>query len=154
VSITAWRITKRRHLKDAFTGTGARKYGGRWNGPGTPVIYTAETQSLAALEVLVHIEAPDLLQRYVLVGVEIDASWVVELDRSRLPLNWRAQPPPHQLRTIGDQWVAGGSSVALRVPSTLVPAEFNFLLNPAHADFKKLVIKEPISFSFDERLKR
>lgn len=152
MSITAWRITKRKHAKNAFTGHGARKYGGRWNSPGTSIVYTAETQSLAVLEMLVHIERPDLLQRYVLIGVEIDESLIEELDRSRLPRQWRAEPPPIQLRTIGDEWVSSKTSVALKVPSILVPAENNFLLNPAHADFQKLVIGDPVSFSFDQRL--
>jgi RES domain-containing protein len=151
VSITAWRITKRRHAKTAFNGAGARKYGGRWNSSGTSVVYTSETQSLAILEILVHLEAPELLQRYVLIGVEIDAQLIEDLDNSRLPRNWRAEPAPVQLRNVGDEWVRSASSVALRVPSALVPAESNFLLNPAHADFRRLAIREPALFSFDER---
>ena len=122
MSVSAWRITKRRHAKDAFTGAGARKYGGRWNSPGTAIVYTAETQSLAALELLIHLEAPELLQRYVLIGVEIDESFIQAFDQSRLPQNWRAEPPIGELQIIGDEWVASGSSVALKVPSALVPA--------------------------------
>lgn len=152
MSITAWRITKRQHAKNAFNGNGARKYGGRWNSPGTSIVYTAETQSLAVLEMLVHLQGPDLLQRYVLIGVTIDQSLIVRLDHSRLPPYWRAEPPPIELRTIGDEWIASNSSAAIQVPSALVPAENNLLLNPAHADFKKLVIGDPVSFAFDQRL--
>lgn len=152
MTIRAWRITKRRHAKAAFSGVGAKKYGGRWNSPGTAVVYVSEAQSLAILELLVHLEAPDLLQKYVLVSVEIGDDLVEDLDRSRLPNNWRAEPAPVQLRNLGDEWVQKGSSVALRVPSALVTAECNFLLNPAHADFKKLLIGEPVEFLFDERL--
>lgn len=154
MSLTAWRITKRKYAKSAFSGGGARKFGGRWNSPGTAIVYTAETQSLAVLEMLVHLEATELLQQYVLIGVEIEESLVQDLDRSRLPRNWRAEPAPIELRNFGDEWIAIGSSVVLRVPSTLVPAESNFLLNPAHSDFQKLIIGEPISFAFDERLAR
>jgi RES domain-containing protein len=152
VSITAWRITKRKHVKNAFTGLGARKFGGRWNSPGTPVVYTAETQSLAVLEMLVHLETPELLQRYVLIGVTIDDSFIEKLNHSRLPLDWRAEPAPIELKSIGDEWVASKTSVALQVPSALVPAENNLLLNPAHADFRKLIIGDPVAFSFDQRL--
>jgi RES domain-containing protein len=152
VSITAWRITKRKHAKAAFTGGGARKYGGRWNSPGTSIVYTSETQSLAVLEMVVHLEQLDLLQRYVLIAVTIDETLIEKLDRSRLPLNWRIQPPPSQVRNIGDEWASSNTSVALRVPSALVPAENNLLLNPTHADFHKLVIGDPVSFAFDQRL--
>jgi RES domain-containing protein len=152
LSITAWRITKRRHVKTAFTGSGARKFGGRWNSPGTSIGYTAETQSLAVLEMLVHLEQPDLLQRYVLIGITIDPAFIETLDNSRLPRNWRTAPPSIALRSLGDEWAANQTSVALRVPSVLVPSENNFLLNPAHPDINKLSIGEPVAFAFDERL--
>jgi RES domain-containing protein len=152
LSFTAWRITKRKHAKTAFSGTGARKYGGRWNSPGTAVVYTAQTQSLAVLELLVHLDGPELLQRYALIGVEIEESLVCEILVSELPRSWRGDPAPVALRRIGDLWIEEARSPALRVPSTLVPAESNFLLNPTHPDFKKLTIGEPISFHFDSRL--
>jgi len=152
LSITAWRITKRKHAKTAFSGSGARKYGGRWNSPGTAIVYTAETQSLAALEMMVHIENSDLLQAYVLIGITINEALIERLDQSQLPRNWRSAVPSMSLRAIGDKWAADQTSVALRVPSALVPAENNFLLNPAHADFQKLVIADPIDFAFDDRL--
>ncbi len=152
MSFTAWRITKRKHVKTAFSGSGARKYGGRWNSPGTAIIYAAQTQSLAVLEMLVHLGGPELLQRYVLIGVEIEQSLVGEVEISELPRNWRANPAPLGLRSIGDDWVKGAGSVVLRVPSVLVPAESNFFLSPAHPDFPKLVVGEPVRFEFDERL--
>jgi RES domain-containing protein len=152
LSFTAWRITKRKHLKTAFSGSGARKYGGRWNSPGTAIVYTAQTQSLAVLEMLVHLGGPELLQKYVLIGVEIEKSLVGEVEISELPRNWRANPAPVGLRRFGDDWVARGTSAVLRVPSALVPGENNFLINPAHADFRKLVVRDAIGFEFDERL--
>lgn len=151
MSITAWRITKRKHAKDAFTGSGARKYGGRWNSPGTSIVYTSETQSLAVLEMLVHLEQPDLLQRYVLIGVTIHEALIEKLDRCRLSRHWQTAPPI-ELRAIGDEWASRNTSVALQVPSALVAAENNLLLNPAHAEFHKLVIGDPVSFAFDRRL--
>jgi RES domain-containing protein len=152
LSFTAWRITKRKHVKTAFSGSGARKYGGRWNSPGSAVVYSAQTQSLAVLEMLVHMDGPELLQRYVLLGVELEESLVREVGLADLPRNWRADPAPIGLRKIGDEWIAIGASPVLRVPSTLVPAESNFLLNPAHPEFEKLIIGEPIAFDFDQRL--
>lgn len=152
--ITAWRITKRRHAREAFTGAGAKKYGGRWNSPGTALVYTSATQSLALLEILVHLETPALVHEYVSISVAIDGQLIQHLDRSRLPRNWRMEPIPAQVRNIGDEWVKNMSSVVLEVPSVLVPAESNFLLNPVHPDFSRLVVGEPVRFAFDERFAR
>jgi RES domain-containing protein len=150
--ITAWRILKRKNLKTAFTGEGARLYGGRWNSLGTRLVYTAESQSLAALEMLVHLDSSELLGQYVFFEVGIDESFITNFEISQLPKNWKADPAPVKLRAIGDAWVAASASAALRVPSALIPAESNYLLNPSHPDFPNLTISRPLSFRFDRRL--
>ena len=152
MTFTAWRITKRTRVRTAFSGLGARKYGGRWNSPGTNVVYAAQHQSLAALEMLVHLESAELVWKYVLIGVEIDEAYVADVSRSRLPRNWQTDPPRAELSLIGDQWAADAKTAVLRVPSALVPDESNFLLNPLHPDFGKLGIGKPVSFRFDSRL--
>jgi RES domain-containing protein len=152
--ISAWRIVKRKHLKNAFTGEGARLFGGRWNSPGHAVVYTAQSQALAALELLVHLESPELLRHYVALEVQFPGELMEEVDHARLPKNWSAYPPPVRLQEIGDAWIAERRSVVLRVPSAVVPAESNYLLNPAHPDFTRLPIGEPAPFRFDPRLRR
>jgi RES domain-containing protein len=116
------------------------------------MVYVAQSQALAVLEVLVHLDSPDLLAKYVLLQVSFDSLMVAELDRSILPTNWRDDPAPITVQAIGEDWVLAQKSVALRVPSTLVPGESNFLLNPRHKDFKRLSFFAPISFQFDGRL--
>ena len=150
--VSAWRITKRKRARSAFTGEGARLYGGRWNSPGTAIIYTAESQSLAVLEILVHLDSPELLKKYALFRVGIDESYIVDIDAAILPRNWRTEPVPGKVQKIGDEWVTNATSAVLRVPSTLVPGEFNFLLDPRHADFPKLQFSGPIPFHLDPRL--
>ena len=152
MNLTAWRITKHKHVKSAFTGEGARLFGGRWNSPGTPIIYVAQSQSLAVLEVLVHLDSTAILEKYALLRIDFDESNVRDLNRSALPSSWRADPPPAETQAIGDEWAAAGKSVVLRVPSTLVPGESNFLLNPEHPEFKTLKIFKPQLFQFDPRL--
>ena len=153
MTFTAWRLTKRKHLRTAFNGAGARWYGGRWNSPGTCIVYTAQSQSLAALELLVHLDDPLLLvEKYALIPVEVDTALVLEVPRSSLPRSWQATPPAAQLRSIGDDWARDATSVVLQVPSAVVPAENNYLLNPRHPDFAKLRIGKPVSFQFDPRL--
>jgi RES domain-containing protein len=154
LTLSAWRITKQKHARSAFDGEGARLFGGRWNSPGVPMIYTAQSQALAALEMLVHLNSPDLLKKYVLFEVSIDPSYVRDLDISSLPRNWKADPAPAKVQAIGDEWVAGGTSAVLRVPSILVPGESNYLLNLRHQDFAKLRIGTMIPFQFDPRLAR
>lgn len=148
--VSAWRITKRKHARSAFTGEGARLYGGRWNSHGTSIIYTAESQSLAVLEILV--DSPGLLKKYVLFQIRIHESYIVAVDAAALPRNWRAEPAPAKVQKIGDEWVTSATSAVLRVPSTLVPGESNFLLNLRHADFPKLQFSESIPLHFDPRL--
>lgn len=152
--VTAWRITKRKHAKSAFSGEGALEFGGRWNSPGTALVYTAQSQSLAALEMLVHLESSELLKAYVLIAVEVDHALIAPVDPATLPGWWRSDPPPPELQSIGDEWIAAGSSPVLRVPSALVPGEDNFLLNPGHQDFAKLRFGKPLAFRFDPRLTR
>jgi RES domain-containing protein len=152
--VTAWRIVKRKYAKKAFDGEGARRFGGRWNSPGVAVVYTAESQSLAALELLVHLDSAELLGKYVVFEVGIHEALIARLDPTQLPKNWRADPALPRVRQIGDTWAAAGTSAVLQVPSATVPAEFNFLLNPHHEEFAKLRIGPPSPFRLDARLAR
>lgn len=154
MTLSAWRITKEVHAKSAFSGEGARLYGGRWNSRGTALIYTAQSQSLAVLEILVHLDSPELLKRYVLFEVTIHPSLVEVFDLAKLPRDWKSNPAPEDAQAIGDNWVRSRRSAVFRVPSTLVPAENSYLLNPAHPDFRKLHIGKPLPFQFDPRFAR
>jgi RES domain-containing protein len=154
LNFTAWRIVKRKFRRAAFTGEGARRYGGRWNSKGVAVVYVAQSQSLAGLEMLAHLDSADLLRYYVAIPVSFDSRLVTEVGVSSLPKNWKNYPAPRSLRAIGDAWVSSGKSAVLRVPSVLVPSESNFLVNPRHSEYENLVIGEPLRFSFDPRLFR
>ena len=149
---TAWRIVKSRRARSAFDGEGARLYGGRWNSPGTRVVYAAGSVSLAVLEILVHLEDAEILSSYSLCAVEFADGLIEPLDRSGLPADWRSYPAPPGLRRIGDAWVRGGSSVILEVPSAVVERESNYLINPEHPDFASVNVGEPEPFGLDPRL--
>jgi len=149
-----WRIIQRKFLKTAFTGEGARLYGGRWNSRGNAVIYTAQSQALAALEILVHLDSEKILQHYLAIPVSIPPDLIERLSPSALPKSWRAYPAPRSTRVIGDAWLARSSSPVLEVPSVVIPSESNFLLSPAHPQFSKLRIGKPLLFQFDPRLNR
>ena len=149
---SAWRIVRAAHVNSAFTGEGARVYGGRWNSRGTAVIYVSEHESLAALELFVHLTplSPDDLYRS--FRLEWEDKLTEYLAVKNLPPNWNSEPPTIQTMQIGDDWVHAGKSVALGVPSVLTGSEMNFLLNPKHPDFRKIRISQPIDYRFDSRL--
>jgi RES domain-containing protein len=149
---TGWRIVKSRHASTAFDGEGARLYGGRWNSPGTRMVYTASSVSLAVLEVLVYLDKASLLSSYSLISARFDDALVECLERSKLPDGWRAFPAPPELQEIGDEWVKSRGSSVLEVPSAVVERESNYLINPAHPDFASIGVGEPEPFTFDERL--
>jgi RES domain-containing protein len=150
----AWRIVKARHAHSAFSGEGARLYGGRWTSRGRRAVYTSASAALAILEVLVHLEAPALLAAYMLVPVGIPDDLIQRLDPATLPSDWREYPAPARLQELGDAWLDAGVSPALQVPSAIVPAEFNFLLHPAHPEFARILLGEPRPYTFDPRLLR
>ena len=150
--LIAYRIFQPQHSASAFSGEGARLFGGRWNSKGTAVIYTAGNCALAALEVLVHLQSQQLLESYHVVEVTFDSQLVRGVPRGTLPLNWRADPAPAEAKAVGDQWVAAATSAVLRVPSVVIDTEANYLLNPAHPDFSKIRLGHARPFAFDSRL--
>lgn len=147
----AWRILQENHAAAAFSGDGAAKYGGRWNSKGVAVVYTSGSMSLAALEILVHLN-PILYLKYLAFRVEFDNSLVEKATVGNLPPDWKAEPPAPCSQAIGDQWAREGRTAILEIPSILIPCEPNYLLNPAHPDFGKILIGKPEPFAFDPRL--
>jgi RES domain-containing protein len=150
--ITSWRIVKARRAETAFDGEGARLSGGRWNSPGTGMVYTSASAALAVLEILVHLGQGDILPSYVLIACSFAESIVEQVNPDDLPPNWLAYPAPPGLQSVGDHWVSSALSAVLRVPSVIVPREFNFLLNPTHADFRRVTFETPEPFNLDLRL--
>lgn len=149
--LAAWRIVKNRHADTAFTGEGAARFGGRWNSRGVAVVYTSATRSLAALETLVHLNPPVLFS-YKIIGIRFREELLEHLSSAQLPADWRAEPPVQSTMRLVDRWAREERSAVLAVPSAVIPAELNYLLNPGHRDFKKIQLGEPEDFAFDARL--
>lgn len=149
MKIVAWRLVRGKHLRAAFTGEGAAKFGGRWNSRGVRMVYASSTVALAALETLVHLN-PLEGRGFKLIRIEFEDELIERLET--FPRGWRSEPPTRATQRVGDNWVARGTSAILTVPSVLAPQEFNFLFNPAHPDFRRLRISKAVDFSFDPRL--
>lgn len=150
--IHAWRIVKEKYADSAFSGEGARLGGGRFNSIGIPVVYTAESLALAELEILVNLPSDRLLGSYVAFRVSFDEGLVMSLQKDKLPTDWRSDPAPTAVCALGDEWVRGGESLVLDVPSAVVPAEHNYLIDPHHAAMSQLEIRGPLDPDIDPRL--
>jgi RES domain-containing protein len=152
VTVRSYRIVKRKWQDSAFDGEGARRFPGRWNNRGTPMLYTASTRSLAILEILVHFEAEDLLrEHFVVFELSIPDACLLQLDTA-LPDDWMEPPVTASTRAIGEQWISSRASAALAVPSVIVPSELNYLINPGHPDFRKIKIGQAEPLGIDPRL--
>ena len=146
-----WRLLSPRFSASAFSGEGARLYGGRWNRKGVPMVYTAGSQALAVLEILVQDEP--LRARYCMIPATLPGNLKIErVNADQLPAGWRAPGMQEQLQAVGSDWAKRRSSAVLAVPSAVIPAETNFLLNPLHPSFARIEIGAPQDFITDRRL--
>lgn len=146
-----WRVCSKKHQR--FDGEGARRHGGRWNHQGTSVVYTSASLSLAALELFVHVDIDIAPADLMAIQADVPDSLTIEAIKiESLPKNWRRYPAPEILKDIGTAWAAKTSTVILAMPSVVIPEERNYLLNPAHRDFKRIRIHKPTPFRFDPRM--
>ena len=145
--VTAYRVCRRIYAR--LDGEGARRVGGRWNSPGRPVVYMAQSVALAVLENLVHMSRQDYPTGYVVVEATIP-DHVRILDSMRF-LDAKSSDPAIERRA-GDEWLVSGESAVLRVPSAVVQADWNYLINPEHLDFAQITSAPPVPMHFDERL--
>jgi len=151
--VFCWRIAKKKYKDTAFDGEGSRRKGGRWTPRGVPAVYTAQTESLAALEQFVQLGDEGQNIHFVCFKIEIpDEVRIGEIDISSLPENWRETPAPEALKTYGAEWLLQGQTAVLKVPSALIPSECNFILNPLHPAFQRIIIGVPEKFSYDPRM--
>ena len=145
-----WRLCQAGHA--ALDGEGAFLYGGRWNAPGTRLVYTSRHLSLAILEILVH-TGPDTLPDG-LFKLEISIPEDIRRETraaSDLPARW-ADGTTRDAQSVGDRWVAGARSAALQLPSAIVPEEENVLINPRHADARRIAVISQAPLRLDPRL--
>ena len=148
----AYRIVKASRAAEAFSGEGARLFGGRWNLPGSPVVYCAESRALAALESLGHFQGAERRVRFVVFAIEVPDDGIETIDLSGLDAAWRSPEPGRPTQEAGSAWQRAMRSVALRVPSVHVPDEWCVLLNPEHPDTRRVLVDYPVDYAFDERL--
>jgi RES domain-containing protein len=150
-----YRVLRKKYARNPFDGEGAFRYGGRWSSPGTRLSYASEHQSLALLEYFVHLDKDDPPNDLVLAIAEIpDDLARARIEVADLPKDWRDPVAPPTLAQIGDEFVRLRRDCLLLVPSVLVPNEYNWLMNPEHSEYKRIVVQESEQMSYDARMFR
>lgn len=152
-----FRIERAQYLQDTLLGKGAASTEGyRWNGLYTSLVYTAESRALATLEVSMHLDlSEDLPTDRHYVEIEIpDNIQVLVLKSEDLPDGWSSKPPILETQFIGDDFVKGKGAAVLKVPSSIIHQEFNYLINPHHPDAAKIKVVSTTPFLFDDRLQQ
>jgi RES domain-containing protein len=151
-----WRLCREIYATDAFSGEGARRFGGRWNSRGAPMVHSSTSLALAAIELFVHLEPIQAPSDLVFISATLpEGEPVRTIHSADLPPDWftgDALTGPHSTRELGDRWIGAASSLALMVPSVSIRPEWNVLINPLHPRIRELKIDTPQPFVFDARM--
>jgi RES domain-containing protein len=144
----------RTKFADQLSGEGAKLHGGRWNRIGHPCIYASETRALCILEYAANVSLEQLpLSLSITVYLIPDNSWK-QFNENDLPKNWNEVPVTSEVKDWGTAHLQEKKFLAIKLPSVIIPTEYNFIINPLHPDFKKVKIKNIHSFTFDHRIKK
>jgi RES domain-containing protein len=148
-----WRLCRAPYAAEAFSGEGARRFGGRWNSRGVPMVYASTSLALAAIELFVHLEPGQAPDDLVCISALLpEGEPALTLHSAELPTAWWTDSAADATRDLGDGWIAGHSSLALLVPSVPIRSEWNVLANPLHPRIVELRIDPPQPFVFDARM--
>jgi RES domain-containing protein len=149
-----WRICRARFAAEAFAGHGARRYGGRWNTPGVPMVYASSSLALAAIELFVHLEPNQQPDDLVSIAALLPQGEPAQrLEPNQLPPAWWTDDLA-PLRALGDNWIREQRSLAIEVPSAALRMEWNVLVNPLHPAIAEIKVEPPQPFHFDARMFR
>lgn len=135
-----------------LSGRGAELYGGRWNSIGTPAVYTASSRALAMAELAVHLHIQKVPKDMLMVELSLPEDSITSLPFQELKNDWQMFPYSIQTQQIGDNFVRENRFLVLKVPSAVVNGDFNFLINPRHAELPKVKVVGLSSFRFDSRI--
>ena len=145
--MNVYRLCKVKYVHD-LSGKGAETSSGRWNSKRVPIVYTSQSKALCASEIAAHTPLGNLPADYCLVTIQIPDDSIKQYHTTLMPKDWRAYPHPDFTQKIGDHFIAEGKLLAFKVPSAVIPGDFNFLLNPQHNRISEVVIKKVESFKF------
>jgi RES domain-containing protein len=146
-----YRLSKGKYHSD-LSGKGAEIYGGRWNSKGTALLNTSQSRALAFAEISMHIPLGIVPKDYFLITIQIpDTAEALELTEADMPADWQSNPHSDSTQKIGDKFATDLKHLVLRVPSAVVPGDFNYLINPSHPMMSEVIIVNIEPFEFDSR---
>lgn len=152
-TLTAYRLCAPQWVSTALSGEGSRRVGGRWNSPGIPAVYVGESRALTALELLVHLPSPlSRAREFILLEISFPSELILSPSVINTIPDWAQEPPRKGSMMRGDDWLEGRRHLGYRLPSTIIPEESIYLLNPAHEQFAQVRLESQQSFYFDSRL--
>lgn len=147
-----FRLSRKKYSAE-LSGKGAALSGNRWNSKGTEIIYTSESRALAMAEVAVHLTLATLPADFMMLEIGVpDDLEIKRISSKKLPLRWNAFPHAQKTQVFGDSFIRQNNYAVLQVPSSVVPGDFNYLLNPFHSDFKRIKIISKNNFPWDKRI--
>ena len=144
-----YRISNKKYTEH-LNGEGAYRVGGRWNSKGVRMVYTSTSIALASLEVLVHTDGLPIPNGMILLTFEVPNKYIQLLEN--LPINWNEIPPKRAAKVVGDEFIRAKKILGLKVPSAIIPEEYNVLLNPLHLHMDKIELVGQRDYAFDGRL--
>jgi RES domain-containing protein len=147
-----WRICRERYAAEAFSGEGARRFSGRWNSRGVPMVYASTSLALAAIELFVHLEPNQAPGDLVSIAAELPKGEPgLRWELAALPKQWWGDEPG-PMQALGDAWIRDRTSLAVMVPSVPIRPEWNVLVNPLHRQIGEIIIEAMMPFVFDARM--
>lgn len=147
-----YRVGNGTYSKD-LKGEGAKLFGGRWNQIGTPCLYSSSSRALAVLEYSVNVNLALILRNLTITTIEVPNNKIHVLSTAELPGNWKDAPAPSSTKDFGNKLLNKMKHLVIQVPSTVIPEEFNYLINPRHASIDECRIIEVKDFVYDLRIK-
>jgi RES domain-containing protein len=147
-----FRLCKERYSASVLSGDGGRHADGRWHRQGRPIVYCAGSESLAILELRVHIGHFLPRERFVMHAIDLPDEAIELLSPAVLPTGWNSVPHSTISQDIGDAWLEQHRSAALQVPSIHSKTDCNVLVNPSHGNVVRVSVLDVRSYHFDPRL--
>ncbi len=137
-----------------LSGAGGIYGSGRWHNKGRPILYTASSRSLAALERFVHESAASMPKLKMLTIWVPDSLTIARYNEKQLPNDWDLLPDSEASRNFGSSWLLTDKEAGLQVPSAIVRGEYNLIVNPLHPEAQEIRIVDEVDFYYDARLQK